>query len=841
MIKYDLLKKMTDFARKCLERADQMAEVSGSFRAEPVHLLEAVYSEKGCLGSNILHNMGVRNKCFALEKKNTGSKNEKAKPFNTSAKHLQFSDNLKWIITRAFAIASRHQYPYVGTEHLTYALLETKDEQIQKIMSHCEDLEKKTTKHPQLISNFKNNDDLLMNLPKILNLPDVSFSKNKKSGKSGTPNLDQFCINLNKDVIKRQELIIGREKEIDRIANILCRKNKNNPVLIGDPGVGKTAIVSGLAERITTGRITGALINKEIRMLDMASVVAGTSFRGEFEARIKKIIEESASHKNIILFIDELHSIVGAGNASGGLDAANILKPALSRGTIQCIGATTTSEYKKHIEKDPALERRFQPVKIAEPSLEETQKIIEGIKASYEQFHNVIMTPEAIASSVELSARYLTDRHLPDKAIDLIDEAASWVRSKNKISDFAMDIKKADEERSLLVDKKNELVNLEKYEEAAMMRQQEKMLTGKIQTLKKKQKEVEKVNPISVTSFDIATVVFQITGIPVEKIVSQATAKIKIISKNLNQNIIGQKNAIREIVETMYRSFSGISNPDRPMGSFLFLGPTGVGKTLSAKILARELFESDQALIRIDMSEFMERHSISQLIGAPAGYVGFGEGGKLTEKIRLNPYSVVLFDEIEKAHPDVFNLLLQILEEGILTDAEGRTVSFKNAVVILTSNIGTSRFTQTAGIGFSTHSSKKEIFRQFDVIRSEVLKELKRQLKPELLNRLDSVLVFEPLGTKELKKIGDLELEKLKARLAQRKVNLKVAKNVSAVIASVSLNVNEGARLIRKNIQNQIENRIAELIIKNRSPKKNNFKIEVQKGKVFVSPLPWKN
>jgi ATP-dependent Clp protease ATP-binding subunit ClpC len=834
MLKRELLEKLTEFAKNCLKNSSLVATRSNSTYVEPIHILEAIFREKGSLGSNILANMGIKLQHFPLPSKENFSGFKKQRGYLDSP---DFSEESKKAVVKSFSLANSLQSPFVGTEHMAYALMELGDEKINKIIKLAKSSRNNLSAEKSFSSYFKGDENMLMNLPKILNLPDLNMAKNKKSKKTLTPYLDQFCLNLNREVEKTKEKIVGRDKEIERIANILCRKTKNSPVLVGDPGVGKTAIVSGLAERINAGNINPSLLEKEIRMLDMASVVAGTSFRGEFEARLKKIIEESSHHKNIILFIDELHGIVGAGNASGGLDAANILKPALSRGIIQCIGATTISEYKKYIEKDPALERRFQPVKISEPNIIDSKKIISGIKEHYEKFHNVILIEGAIDSSVELSARYLPDRRLPDKAIDLIDEAASWVRGKNKASDFKFEIKNTRLELEKIIEEKNNLVNEEKYEEAGLIRQKEMELAGKLKELEKKQALLESEKPITVTGFDVASIVSNMTGIPAEKINSQNSAKMKVISKKLNKKIIGQEKAVGEIVSAMYRSMSGVASPDRPMGSFLFLGPTGVGKTYTAKMLAQELFESENSLIRIDMSEFMERHSVSQLIGAPAGYIGFGEGGKLTEKIRRQPYSVVLFDEIEKAHPDVFNLFFQILEEGILTDAEGRTVSFKNSIIILTSNIGTQRFTETAAIGFSSRTEKKHLAEQFENIRAKTLEDLASQLRPELINRLDSVLVFRPLGLSELKKICRLELENLEKRLLKRNIRIKISPRAIDAIAKSSLNAREGARLVRKNIQTRIEDKIAEMIIKKGASHVKILKIDAKKGVIYISAI----
>ncbi|MFH0969461.1 MAG: ATP-dependent Clp protease ATP-binding subunit [Patescibacteria group bacterium] len=834
MLEAKISQKLTSNAKKCLKEAGNLAFAEKSAEINPDHLLHAIFFEESCLGSNILKNIGISKDL--LKKNATPAK----KYFPPNAKpEIEISPELKIIITKAYFIASNLNYPYVGTEHLVYAILESNDLEIKKILQQSSAKEelsgaKKISSKINMDNILKSSmitSDSLAHLSKIFDLPDMAIAKNSKSSPA-TPYLNQFCVDLNKEVERRKEIIVGREKEIERVVDILGRKNKNNPVLIGDPGVGKTAIVSKLAQKINEGSISEKLADKRILSLDMALVVAGTSFRGEFEARIKEIIKEASENKNIILFIDEIHSVVGAGNLSGGLDAANILKPALSKGEIQCIGATTFSEYKKHFEKDPALERRFQPIKIQEPSLEETKSILEGIKKSYEKFHNVSITGEAIEQAVNLSSRYINNRFLPDKAIDLIDETASSIRNRGETPDFLREMKSLENERNKVIEKKNYLVNEEKYDEALLLRQKEKDLSARIEKLKNKQKEKEKEGILEINDSDIAETVSRITGIPSDKFRTQkSTAKIKNLEKNLDSKIIGQKEATKKISDTLVRSSSGIANPDRPLGSFLFLGPTGVGKTLTAKILAQDFFGSSQNLVRIDMSELMERHNVSRLIGAPAGYVGYEEGGKLTEKIRHQPYSVVLFDEIEKAHPDVFNILLQILEDGTLTDAEGKEINFKNTVIILTSNLGTSEFTDSSRIGFSSKSKKGN--ERFEEIRDKVIGELKRQIKPEIINRLDHIVVFSPLSEKSIKKISRLEMEKFKKRLGLQGISMSYSGKIISFIAKKSLAFDQGARLVRRNIQELVENKIAKEIVEGKV-KNNKISLDIKDDKIIV-------
>jgi len=816
MLNFGVFKKMTAHARKSLRIAKEIAYRRGSKTVNPEHLLFAIYLEKGSLGNNLLEEIGITRNVFGKIpsfKFNKHSKKVKIK--------LEFSPRLKSTITRAYHLASQFNSPYVGTEHLIQALMELPDENIQKIFHSRKEKENNAEKDP------------IPNLLKIFNLPELPLVKDDYPADSNpTPYLNRFCLNLNEEAKKRGYIIVGREKETERIAAILGRKNKNNPVLIGDPGVGKTAIMEGLAQRINSGKVPPRLLNKEILNLDMALLVAGTSFRGEFEERLKEIISEIGRNKNVILFIDEIHTIVGAGNISGGLDAANILKPALSRGDIQCVGATTLEEYKKYIEKDPALERRFQPVKISEPGAEETKKIIGGIKHQYEKFHNVTIDQEAIEEAVDLSVRYIQDRFLPDKAIDVIDEAASCARRNRQVSFLMKELSRLKIAREKIRREKNNLVGVENYEKAAELKEKETELNAKIKSLRKKQKELEEQNPAVIAGADVAKIISRIAGVPLRKLSRSKFGKFKNLKRNLNARVIGQKETIEKIVGAVLRSQSGISSPERPLGSFLFLGPTGVGKTLTAKVLARELFENPQSLTRIDMSEFMERHSVARLIGSPAGYVGYGEGGKLTEKIRRQPYSLLLFDEIEKAHPDISNILLQILEEGILTDAEGRSVSFKNTFIILTSNLGTAEFTSAGQIGFGS-AREKNLPPKFNFIKNKVLDELKEKVKPELLNRLDHIAVFNALGKKEIKKIVRLEMKDLKNRLSRQGWNLAYSEKVINQLAQKSLDLGQGARTVRKNIQELAENKIAEALVENKI-KNGKIRLDVKDGKTIV-------
>ena len=706
--------KMTNHAKKAFFAAEKIALKLQHFEIDSLHLFYAIYLQKGSLGSNIMKDLGIQASLF--------QKILTTMPTNkdlTPDAQLPISDNLKTVFTRAYSIAKDFNYTFVGTEHLTYAIINSTDEKISKVISGT----KIKNIRESIKALFEPNE--LPNIPKIFDIPEIILNKSSAKKTSATPFIDKFCVNINVEVAEKSENIIGREKEIQRMIDILGRKNKNNPVLIGEAGVGKTALVSGLALRMNAGEIPQSLYRKKIMSLDVAQLIAGTSFRGEFESRLKEIIKEMTSHKNIILFIDELHTIVGTGNIAGGLDLANIIKPALARGDIKIIGATTFSEYKKHIEKDSALERRFQPIQVEEPSKQQAEKMLFGIRKNYETFHNVAISDEAIKMAVDLSVRYIQNRFLPDKAIDVLDETASNIRSKNKISDFLHQIKKLEDTKLTLIKEKELLVGQENFGKAALLRIKEKEIDTQIKKLQEKQAFIENDFRIVITADDINKTVSKISKVSLEKLSADKNTKIKNIRKNLGAHIIGQAEALQKLSDTLLRSQSGVSDPERPLGSFLFLGPTGVGKTLTARILAQEFFGPPAGglnhLIRIDMSELMERHSVASLIGSPAGYIGYGEGGKLTEKVRRNPYSVILFDEIEKAHPDVFNILLQILEDGVLTDAEGLRVDFKNTLIILTSNIGTSEFTNVSRVGFESKDARKNIGKKFNEIKDKTI------------------------------------------------------------------------------------------------------------------------
>jgi len=643
----------------------------------------------------------------------------------------------------------------------------------------------------------------------------------------GTSFLDQFSRDLTS--MARQgglDPVIGREREINRVLRILARRSKNNPVLLGEPGVGKTAVVEGLAIRIADGTAPDFFQNSRVISLDLASLVAGTKYRGEFEERLKKIIREVQKAGNIILFIDELHTIIGAGGAEGAIDASNMLKPALSRGEIQCVGATTLNEYKKHIEKDPALERRFQSVLVEEPTQEETAAILRGIRSRYEDHHNVTYRDDAIEAAVELSSRYIQDRFLPDKAIDLIDEAGSSKRMKNLVQPnevMELEMKVAD-----LTAEKISLVNTQNYEKAAAVRDKVRELKKEIETLRQSWEKTLREEENVITRRDIQELIAEVTGIPVSQLVQSESERLLKIEDALHRTVIGQDEAIGVIASSIRRSRTGLNSPSRPLGSFIFLGPTGVGKTLLAKTLAEYLFGNSDALVRVDMSDYMEKHNISRLVGAPPGYVGYEEGGTLTEKIRRRPYSVVLLDEIEKAHGDVFNLLLQILEEGEVQDSLGHRVSFRNCVIIMTSNAGARQIMAGSGIGFS----QTDGVMSHNELTASALQELKRIFQPEFINRIDETVVFHYLDHDHVMSILDLMTRELQDRLKEQKIDLNLSPRVKEYLLEKGYDINYGARPLRRLIQKEVEDPISLGILEGKFRENDQIRGELKNGQI---------
>lgn len=631
-----------------------------------------------------------------------------------------------------------------------------------------------------------------------------------RHGGTKTTTLDQFSRDLS--AMARQDKldpVVGREKEIERVIQILSRRTKNNPVLIGEPGVGKTAIVEGLAQRIVAGNIPEVLLDKRVVTLDMASMVAGTKYRGEFEERLKKAIEEIINSTNIIVFIDELHTIIGAGAAEGAIDAANILKPALARGELQCIGATTLDEYRKYIEKDPALERRFQPVKVEEPTAEETTEILKGLRDKYEAHHRVRITDEALEAASKLSDRYITDRFLPDKAIDLVDEASS--RVKLKAYTAPPDIKQVEKQLEGIKKEKEAAINNQEFEKAAQLRDKEHSLKRELESIRESWKQQQGGRDLTVSEEDIAQIVSSWTGVPVIKLAEEETHRLIKMEEVLHQRLVGQDEAVKAVSRAVRRARAGLKDPKRPIGSFIFLGPTGVGKTELARALAEVLFGDEDAMVRLDMSEYMEKFAVSRLMGAPPGYVGYEEGGQLTESVRRKPYSVVLLDEIEKAHPDVFNVLLQVLEDGRLTDSKGRVVDFRNTVIIMTSNVGLSTIRRETTMGFRSGDNQEA---GYENMKSKVTDELKRTFRPEFLNRIDEIIVFHSLNMDHIKEIVGLMVKEVAGRIKEHDIHLEVTDGARELIAREGFDENYGARPLRRAIQRQVEDRISEELLK---------------------------
>jgi ATP-dependent Clp protease ATP-binding subunit ClpC len=811
-----ILERLSSRAKNALIMAQLVSEELKHDHIGTEHLLYGVVSEKSSFAAEILTKTKLAPEVIKQELTLVNSNNTVAvwKPV--------LSENLKSVIEKSAIVASQYGYQFIGTEHFLFGLLNVQQNKAKVILSKLgidiAELEQ------NLINVFEN----ISKFPEMPEMPGSNQAPFEGQPGPGLKMPEQKKGNLleyyTTDLTKKAaqgiiDPVVGRRHEIERMVSILNRRTKNNPLLIGEAGVGKTAIVEGLALAISKREVPDSLLDKKILSLDLALIVAGSMFRGEFENRLKQIIEEVKNDKNIILFIDELHTMVGAGATSGSLDAANILKPALARGELRAIGATTLTEYKQHIEKDAALERRFQPIIVDEPSREETVEILQGLRPNYEKHHNVIISDEAIKSAVELSSRYIADRFLPDKAVDLIDETAAFLRSINSNSKLLRATKKIENDLAALEEEKTKAVLGQDFTTALHLRTQEEKLLKQKDQLAKSLAAEEKTPTHTISSEDIAHTVSMMTKIPLQKLAKTEIGKLANLEKILKAKIVGQDEAVEEIAKAVRRSRAGLSDPRRPLGSFIFLGPTGVGKTETAKVLAKEIFEDEDALIRVDMSEFMERHNVSRLIGAPAGYVGYGEGGRLTEAVRRKPYAVVLFDEIEKANPDVFNIFLQILEDGQLTDAEGKKVSFRNTVVIMTSNLGMRELTQQAAkIGFAdkveeTKNQKAHLEKEYEHIKEEVLENLKKEFRPEFLNRIDKIIVFKPLGFEELKKITQLQLSLLQTRLMEQNILLKVSASVIKYISEKSFDPAQGARFVRKNIQTLLEDPLAEKLI----------------------------
>lgn len=786
--------KLSKNARFVINKTKAISRLKTLTKINGLYLINAISTKKGSLGEFILHNL---------------LKKDLILPTNQEIKKLPLKFSVQDVLIKAFKIASLSKTPFVGTEHLFHSLLNLMLEKESEFLNKYFKKDLALTPHQDFEeTNFNNQNPQFMNEMQAI-IENFFSSQRPSTAKSA---LKEFGTNLNQISLKANHILVGRDNELERISNILGRKNKNNPVLIGEPGVGKTAIVEGLAQKINQGKAPYYLNNKKIINLDLGLMIAGTNFRGEFEARLKQVIQEAISNKNIILFIDELHTLVGAGNAMGGMDAANLLKPALSRGDIQVIGATTLDEYRKNIEKDPALERRFQTIFANEPSPQETEEILKGIKPLYEKYHNIKISPNSLKLAASLAKRYFPNKFLPDSAIDLIDESSAKKRTSSTNIKAYKKLNAKKEALKELIKQKEALVISDRYEEAILLRDKEQKMKTEIEKIKTEIKQAEKNNPVKLTSQDILEMVAESAKVPLGLLTEKNNQIAQKTKTDLEKKVIGQNQVIQEIYQTLLRRSSGISDPNRPLGSFLFIGASGVGKTLTAKILADSLSPAQtNNLIQINMSEFMEKHSLSKLLGAPAGYVGYDEDKSLIEKVRQNPYSVVLFDEIEKADQNILNILLQILDEGKITDAKGRLVNFKNTIIILTSNIGTSELNQLSKIGFD--DSSDSLKKQEKLTKENIQKEISKALSKELLNRLDSVLIFNYLNKNSLEKITKNEIQELVDRLKIKKIKLTFNKPVLNLIAQKSNNPQQGARLIKNKIEKNIESLVAEKIL----------------------------
>ena len=787
--------KFTKSANKVIEISSEIAIKLGHSYIGTEHLLYGLASEKTGVAGRVLEKQNVTpDKIFQQIEELIG-KND-----GGEARTLGFTPRSKKVLENAFRDSRKINSDYIGTEHLLIGIVKEPDSIATRILNELGlDIQLMYNEIRQVLEeqDFSSEKQI------------TSVDNKKKVSYANTPTLNQYSVDLTIEAKKGKfDNIVGRNKEIERVIQILSRRTKNNPCLIGEPGVGKTAIAEGLAGKIVNEDVPEILRNKRVVSLDISSMVAGAKYRGDFEERVKKSLNEVRKAKDIILFIDEIHTIVGAGAAEGAIDAANILKPLLSRGEIQLVGATTISEYRKYIEKDAALERRFSLVMVDEPSKEEAVSILKGIRDKYEIHHNAKITDEALSEAVNLSSRYIHDRFLPDKAIDIIDEAASMVRMKK----YSLpDRIKLMEEELLNIQKSKEIaINMQEFEDAAMLRDNEEKQKEKINQEKIKWNEKKKQGVVEISKDDIANIISNWTNIPIQKITQDESEKLKNLEEDLHKRVIGQEEAIKSVAKAIRRVRVGIKDPNRPIGSFLFLGPTGVGKTETAKALAAELFGKENSMIRIDMSEFMEQHSVSKLIGAPPGYVGFEDGGQLTEKVRRKPYSVILFDEIEKAHPEVMNILLQVLEDGRLTDSTGRTIDFKNTVIIMTSNIGANMINKKKAMGFAERS---ELKKEEENTNKEVMAEVKKSLKPEFINRIDEIVIFHKLKEEEINKIIELLLIQVENRLKDNGYDIKIDREVVEEIKKQGYDSNYGARPLRRSVQTLVEDKIAEQIL----------------------------
>lgn len=802
--------KFTERAEKAMTIAQESASQLGHNYVGTEHLLLGLVREGGGIAARVLQNNEVTEEKIIKEIEDLIGRGEE-----TGSQPAGLTPRTKRVLELSFRESGRMGHNYIGTEHIILGILREGESVAVRILADL-------GVDPQ---------KLFSEILKMLNeeTPGMSNTKKASASYSTTPSLNQFGRDLT-EMAKEEKLdpVIGREKEIERVIQILSRRTKNNPCLIGEPGVGKTAIAEGLAQKIVSANVPEILKDKRVVGLDLSAMIAGAKYRGEFEERLKKVLEEIKKSGNVIVFIDEMHTLIGAGAAEGAIDASNILKPLLARGEIQVIGATTLEEYRKYVEKDAALERRFQPINVGEPSVEETIEILKGVRDKYEAHHRVKITDKALEMAAKLSARYISDRFLPDKAIDLMDEAASRLRLKSVTA--PPDLKELEQKIEKLSKEKEEAIRSQEFEKAAKVRDEEQKFKEKLN--KEKEKWMSKSHSENNIVFeeDIAEIVSSWTGIPVKSLTEAEAQKLMKLEEVLHNRVIGQDEAVKAVSKAIRRGRVGLKDPNRPVGSFIFLGPTGVGKTELCKALAEAMFGHEDSMIRVDMSEYMEKHTVSRLVGSPPGYIGYDEGGQLTEKVRRKPYSVVLFDEIEKAHPEVFNILLQILEDGILTDAHGRKVDFRNTIIVMTSNVGARMITENKRIGFAAAGDESK--RRYEDIKSNVMSELKKSFKPEFLNRVDEIIVFHQLEKEHIRQIISIMLEKLQSRMKAKSIGINVSDSAKDFFAEKGFDILYGARPLRRVIQNEIGDKMAEQILEGDIKPGDSVYVDMNEGEV---------
>ena len=800
-----MIYKFSETAKNAIESAEKIAVSLGHNYVGSEHILYGIANETDCIGYRILKKQNITAPKILLKMKELLGES----PANITRTE-GFTPKTKLIIENAYSETERLYLTNIGTEQLLLSILNNRENAAYKILQELD------------FDVSKAYDDLL----RIVSTEEDLHSEKKETKKTSNRVLSQYGTDLNKLATEDKiDEVIGRSKEIERLIQVLSRRNKNNPCLIGEPGVGKTAIVEGLAKKIVSQDVPEMLRNKKIYTLDLTSVIAGAKYRGDFEDRIKKCLNEVKKSKDIILFIDEIHTIVGAGSAEGAIDAANILKPILARGEIQLIGATTIDEYRKYIEKDAALERRFSPILIEEPNKEETMKILLGIKEKYEAHHNVKIEDGVLNEIVDLSARYIHDRYMPDKAIDLLDEAASKIRMKAyTIPD---NLKEMEKEIKQITQKKNEAIEYQDFEKAANLRDQEIVKKRVLEKQKEEWRDENIKEKVVLTKEDVREVIASLTQIPLTQITESENKQLEQLEENLRKRVVGQEEAVQSIAQAIKRSRLGISDPHKPLCSFLFMGPTGVGKTEISKALTYQLFGDESKLIKLDMSEYMEPHSVSKIIGSPPGYVGYEEEGVLTKQVRKNPYSIILLDEIEKAHPDVTNILLQILDEGVLTDATGRKINFRNTIMIMTSNLGASQLTENKRLGFGQE-------REHEDQKKMVMGELKKEFKPEFLNRIDEIIVFHKLTQGNIIQIIDLMVQELQERMKSKGMQIKLTKAMKEYIATKEINLNDGARQLKRKLQTIVENKLAEEMLQGSLTEGHKVIFDIKNDEIFT-------